>query len=321
MNPTRNFVWAFAALLLMVPSLLKSEEIDFNREIRPILSDKCFACHGPDANQRKADLRLDQRESAVELAILPGKAKESELLLRLLSEDPEKVMPPPHVKKKLQASEIELIRKWIDQGAPYAKHWAFQPLPTAVKVPNVVDAAGWVRHAIDSFVLKEGKRMGLQPAPEATREQWLRRVTFDLTGLPPSIEEIDQFLSDRSEDAYEKVVDRLFRETSYGERMAADWLDAARYADTFGYQADREMHVWPWRDWLIRAFQQNLPYDKFLRWQLAGILNRTRPPTSEWRPPSIDFIDRLTREEASKRSSVSSMLRIEFEPWGPPSSV
>jgi hypothetical protein len=251
----------------------------FNRDVRPILSDKCFKCHGPDSAARKADLRLDIRETAVKSeAIVPGKPDDSLLVERVFSDDPQQVMPPPGSGKSLSAAEKEVLRQWIAVGAEYQSHWSFIPVPRHVLVPAPQDEAKWVRNQIDAFVLEKLRRAQIEPAAEVSREKWLRRVSFDLTGLPPTLEELDAFLADKTPAAYETVVDRLLKSSAYGERMTNDWIDVARYADTFGYQSDRDMHVWPWRDWVIRAFNDNLPYDQFVVWQTAGDLlpNPTR---------------------------------------------
>lgn len=255
------------------PTGANADAIVFNRDIRPILADNCFACHGPDKNSRKADLRLDQREAAVDSGVLiPGDPDGSVLWQRLISESPDEVMPPPRTNKHLTADQKDLLRRWIASGAEYQPHWSLIPLPDTIPVPTSDTLNGWVRNPIDAFVGHAIQQRGWRPASEATREKWLRRASFDLTGLPPTTEDLDQFLNDRADDAYERAVDRLLERPSFGERMANDWLDVARYADTYGYQADRDMHVWPWRDWCIRAFNQNLPYDQFIVWQTAGDL-------------------------------------------------
>ena len=256
--------------------------LDFNREIRPILAEHCLACHGQDSKARKGELRLDVREEAVaDGAIVPGKAAESELIVRLHSTDPEEVMPPPDSSKgkALTAAEVALLARWIDEGAGYAAHWAFIP-PVAAKVPDAEggDEGGFVRGPVDAFVLKHLRANGGRPAVPAGREAWLRRVTLDLTGLPPTPAEIDSFIADSSSEAFEKVVDRLLAVPAFGEKLALDWLDVARYADTYGRHEDADMTVWPYRDWVIRAFNENLPYDQFITWQTAGDLlpNPTR---------------------------------------------
>ncbi|MCB1203258.1 MAG: DUF1553 domain-containing protein [Verrucomicrobiae bacterium] len=267
--------------LLLAASPASAQKLEFNRDIRPILSDKCFACHGPDAKNAKSDYRLDTFEHAVAeidgvAGIVPGKLKESELHWRIHSDDSSEVMPPPESKRNLTPAEIALLDRWIEEGAEFQDHWAFVPIPKTVPVPEV--APGWVKNEIDTFVLAKLEKKGFAPSPETTREKWLRRVTFDLTGLPPTLAEIDAFLADPSPGAYEKVVDRLLASEASAERLTAEWLDVARYSDSYGFQVDGDRFVWPWRDWVIRAFKENLPYDQFITWQLAGDLlpNATR---------------------------------------------
>ena len=247
-------------------------EVSFNREILPILSDKCFHCHGPDASHREAELRLDHREDAIkDDAFVPGKSADSEAIVRILSTDPDEVMPPPKSHLTLTGKEKDLLKRWIDEGAEYEPHWSFIPPPAVIPVPAPADAK-WPLGDIDKFIMARLEAEGLKPSPEASRERWLRRATFDLTGLPPSQPEIDAFLADASPEAYVKVVNRLLASPRFGERMATPWLDVARYADSFGYQADIEMQTWPYRDWVIRALNGNLPWDQFITQQLAGDL-------------------------------------------------
>lgn len=248
---------------------LGADPVRFNRDVRPILSENCFECHGPDAAKRKADLRLDAGVLGQAL-IAAGKLGESELFQRITHADPEERMPPADFGRALTAAEVETLRRWIEQGAQWEKHWAF----IAPKRPAVLAAhdSDWPRGTIDQFVLAKLHATGLQPSPEADRETLLRRVTFDLTGLPPSPAEIDAFLADASPRAYEVVVDRLLASPRYGERMAIDWLDASRYADSHGYSLDRRRVMWPWRDWVIAAFNDNMPFDQFATEQLAGDL-------------------------------------------------
>lgn len=249
----------------------QGDELQFNRDVRPILSENCFQCHGPDEGARKADLRLDVRGDAIDAgAIVPGNAEESAVWRRVSSNDPEEQMPPPASKKKLTVAEREVLKKWLSAGAPYQSHWSLES-PRVSVVPKVADES-WPKNEIDYFTLARMQQFKLQPAPEAGRERLIRRLTFDLTGLPPTLAEIDAFLADDAPNAYERLVDRLLRSDRFGERMASDWLDAARYSDSYGYQVDRDRHVWPWRDWVIRAFNRNLPYDQFLTEQLAGDL-------------------------------------------------
>ncbi|MDG2221156.1 MAG: DUF1553 domain-containing protein [Rubripirellula sp.] len=255
-------------LLLPAPAMLAEETLRFNRDIRPILSENCFHCHGPDESGRESDLRLDTEESAKELAIDPSSSEQSEMVHRMVTDDPDALMPPPDSGKSLTDEQIETIRRWIDQGAPYEEHWSFIPAVRSAVPQTKSDS----RHPVDRFIAATLETKGLTAAPRANRETLIRRVTFDLIGLPPTIDEIDQFLADESPDAYPRLVDRLLSRPEFGERMAANWLDAARYSDTYGYQVDRDRFVWPWRDWVINAFNENRPYDQFITEQLAGDL-------------------------------------------------
>ncbi|MEE2827274.1 MAG: DUF1549 domain-containing protein, partial [Planctomycetota bacterium] len=241
--------------------------IDFQQQIQPILSDRCYHCHGPDEQSRQADLRLDLREGALHV-LAPGDLASSELWSRLTSEDEDLVMPPPESKLALTAEERDLIGAWIKQGAVWKKHWSFEA--PRVEDPPLVGPGGGP--AIDRFLLARLQSEQLSFSPPASKERLIRRVTFDLTGLPPTLSEIDDFLADESPEAFETVVDRLLTSQHYGQRMASDWLDVARYSDTYGYQVDRDRYVWPWRDWVIRSFNNNLAYDQFLLEQLAGDL-------------------------------------------------
>ncbi|MEZ4828259.1 MAG: PSD1 and planctomycete cytochrome C domain-containing protein [Bacteroidia bacterium] len=254
------------------------DKVDFNRHIRPVLSDKCFTCHGPDARQRKAGLRLDTPEGAFaaleetpdQFAIVPGDPEASAVFHRIVATDTTERMPPPESKLKLTEKEVRLIRKWIEQGAEYKTHWAFIP-PEKAPLPSSRNKK-WIKNEIDAFVLAQMEETGLKPNPEADRERLLKRVSMDLTGLPPSLEMQDRFLADNSPQAYEKIVDELLSSHAYGEKMAIQWLDVARYADSHGYQDDGLRTMWPWRDWVIHAFNENYPYDQFVTWQLAGDL-------------------------------------------------
>lgn len=248
-------------------ALSAEETIRFNRDVRPILSENCYHCHGPDSDARTADLRLDTEDGAKEYAIVPGESEASELVARIISDDPDSKMPPPDSERSLTQDQIDILRKWIDQGASYEKHWSFIP-PKRPTLPSGVDGES----PIDRFVRDALRSRNWSLSSEADRTTIIRRVSFDLIGLPPTLEEIDQFLEDRSPDAYEKLLDRLLAREEFGERMASDWLDAARYSDTYGYQVDRDRFVWPWRDWVINAFNQNMPYDQFVTQQLAGDL-------------------------------------------------
>ena len=248
--------------------------VRFNRDIRPILSDKCYSCHGPDATSRQSRLRLDsEAEAKAELrggrrAIVPGDPERSEMIRRIKHTDPTLRMPPTASNHALTPAEIELLTDWIRQGAPWESHWSFIP-PVRPALPAVRNRA-WIRNEIDHFVLARLEQAGLQPAPEADRATLLRRVTFDLTGLPPTVAELDSFINDKSPQAWEKVVERLLASPRFGERMAFEWLDAARYADTNGYQIDGERFMWRWRDWVIDAFNRDMPFDQFTIEQLAG---------------------------------------------------
>ena len=253
-----------------------AERVDYLQDIRPILSDNCYACHGPNAEDREGELRLDSEESAFgeaasgELAIVVGKPEASELLRRMLSDDEDEVMPPADSGKSLKPEQIALVRQWIAQGADWQEHWSFVP-PVLPELPKVRDAS-WPRNAIDTLILARLDREKLKPSAAAEKETLLRRVTFDLTGLPPTLLEVDAFLADSSPEAYEKVVDRLLQSPRYGEHMGRFWLDAARYGDTNGMHLDNYREMWPYRDWVIRAFNKNMPYDQFTIEQLAGDL-------------------------------------------------
>lgn len=255
-------------LLVAQTTSSPDDQLQFNRDIRPILSDRCFACHGPDNETREGGLRLDTQDGIQDSIDLedPG---ESELLLRIHSDDDDR-MPPPDSKLSLTKKEKQLIERWIKQGAKWDQHWAFVP-PKKVAIPKTKNSK-WPVNFIDSFILARLEKENLAPASKAAKEKLLRRVSFDLTGLPPTIKQLDEFLNDQSETAYEKAVDRLLQSKSYGERMASDWLDVARYSDTYGYQVDRDRFVWPWRDWVVKSFNKNAPYNQFLTEQLAGDL-------------------------------------------------
>lgn len=275
-----KFFWLYVVGIVLIPSVCAAQApVDFNRDVQPILSDRCYACHGPDAGSREAKLRLDVREVAVAgrkggAAIVPGKADASALVARILSDDPDELMPPPEFKKPLSAEQKQTLQAWIDQGAEYAQHWAFAPIVKHEPPPPAPEAANdrWSRNAIDRFVYARLRARNIKPSPEADRIAWLRRVTQDLTGLPPTVGQIDAFVADTGSDAYEKVVDRLLGSDDYAERMTAIWLDNARYADSNGYQFDNARKMWPWRDWVIAAYKANMPFDRFVTQQLAGDL-------------------------------------------------
>jgi hypothetical protein len=257
-------------VLFLVLSL-SADELRFNRDVRPILSDKCFVCHGPDSAKRAAELRLDDRAAAVAKgAIVPGKPSESAVVERIDSDDAETLMPPPKSNKKLTPAEKETIKLWIAEGAKYENHWSFAELSKGPP-PEVADP-DWKKHPIDRFVRRRMDAASLKPAPQADRIALLRRASLDLTGLPPTPEDADAFLADRSDTAFENAIDRLLASPRFGERMAVDWLDAARYSDSYGYQVDKDRFIWPWRDWAINAFNRNLPFDRFATEQLAGDL-------------------------------------------------
>lgn len=275
-----SLVWG-GLLLLTGPAVAQSRLVEFNRDIRPIFSENCYACHGPDQNTRKAELRLDTEQGAKSdrdghPVIVPGNAARSELFRRIASEDVKHRMPPARVGKRLSAEQIETIRRWIDQGAPWQKHWSLLP----AKRPPLPTVTGSTRpiNAIDHFILDKVAQVGLKPAPEADRRTLLRRLSFDLLGLPPTPEQVDAFLDDTRSDAVERVVERLLRSPHFGERMALHWLDLVRYADTGGYHSDNHRDLALYRDWVINAFNRNLPFDLFTVEQLAGDLlpNATR---------------------------------------------
>ena len=257
--------------------------VDFNRDVRPILSDHCFACHGFDDKTRKASLRLDLKETALrggksgKPAVVPGQPEASELVARVLTQDAEDHMPPEDFGKPLTAAQSETLRRWVAEGAEFRDHWAFIT-PDSPALPAVRDVA-WPRNGIDHFVLSRLEERGTTPRPEADKPALLRRATLDLTGLPPTPEEIDAYLADTSDGAYGRVVDRLLSSARYGERMAVEWLDAARFADTHGYHIDSARDMTPWRDWVIRAFNDNKPFDRFTVEQLAGdlLVNQSNP--------------------------------------------
>jgi hypothetical protein len=272
---------ALAFCLAPFPSMAATNApVLFNRDVRPIL-DNCFPCHGFDANKRKADLRLDTAEGLVadhkgRHAVKPGDLAGSEMWRRINSTDSKVMMPPPESGKKLKPEQIAVIRDWILQGAAYQKHWAF--IAPVHPNPPPVTHTNWPRNDIDRFILATLESKKLEPSPEASKETLIRRVTLDLTGLPPTPAEVDAFLADKRPDAYEQLVDRLFASPHYGEQMARYWLDLARYGDTHGLHLDNERSIWPYRDWVVEAFNKNLPFDKFTIWQLAGDLlpNATR---------------------------------------------
>ena len=254
------------------------EVVDYNFHIKPILSDNCYTCHGPDANKRKAGLRLDIADNAFaelpespgKFAIVQGKPNQSEIYLNIVSDDSNVMMPPPDSQLKLKPHEKELIQKWIEQGGKFEKHWAYIP-PIKKEIPTT-ENLDWGNNEIDGFVLEKLKDNNLTPSEKAPTKSLLRRISLDLTGLPPKQETVDRLLKNDSADIIPTAIDEFLALPAYGERMTQSWLDLARYADSHGYQDDSYRTMWPWRDWVIHAFNKNLPYDEFLTWQLAGDL-------------------------------------------------
>lgn len=252
------------------------EQVDFNLHVRPLLSDRCFACHGPDANKRESGYRLDTEEGAFKamkdrpdvFGIVAGNTEKSEVIHRIFSDNPDEVMPPPASNLTLSENEKKLLSRWIVQGAKWKKHWSFIP----VEEPATPKRTDWTQNNIDRFVARKFEEKGFTPSEKASRERLLRRASFDLTGLPPSDELRASFMADNTDQAFEKAVDALMASPAYGEHMATGWLDLARYSDTHGYQDDLERIMWPWRDWVIKAFNENMPYNTFVTWQLAGDL-------------------------------------------------
>lgn len=297
------------------------DRVEFNRHIRPILSDNCFQCHGPDRNTREAGLRLDARAEAVAdrggfRAIAAGDPEASEIIRRILAEDPADKMPPPESNRDVSERELALLRRWIEQGAEYEAHWAYIP-PATHPLPNVNNTA-WPRNDVDRFVLARLEREGLHPSPEADRETLIRRLYFDLIGLPPTPAEVGAFLLDNAPDAYEKLVERLLASPHFGERLAVYWLDLVRYADTVGYHGDQVRGVAPYRDYVIGAFNSNMPFDQFTREQLAGDLlegptqeqiiatgyNRLNMVTREGGAQEMDYIVRYAADRTRTTASV-----------------
>jgi Protein of unknown function (DUF1553)/Protein of unknown function (DUF1549)/Planctomycete cytochrome C len=275
-----SLIIALAAHLLTLTATL-AQSVDFDREIRPILADQCFQCHGPDENARQTDLRLDRRESVFAdlggyRAVVPGDLQESELITRVSTADADLRMPPPESKKRLTAHQIELLKRWVREGAKWNEHWAFVP-PQLPKVPEVKDR-NWPTGAIDRFILARLEKNGLSPSPVAERRTLVRRLYLDLIGLPPSAAEVRAFIHDERDGAYERLVDDLLNSPHFGERLAIPWLDQTRYADTNGYSIDGGREMWLWRDWVIDAYNDNMPFDQFLTEQIAGDLI---PGTSE----------------------------------------
>ncbi|HSJ04267.1 MAG TPA: PSD1 and planctomycete cytochrome C domain-containing protein, partial [Verrucomicrobium sp.] len=318
MAPRLSLLTTTLGVVLLVPlGLAHAGPLSFNRDIRPILSDNCFSCHGFDAKHRKAGLRLDVVEGARaagdegQVAIKPGDLASSTAWQRIISQDADEIMPPPDSHKKLKPEQVATLKRWIEEGAPYEVHWAFVK-PELPKAPLVEDQ-GRLLGPVDAFIRTRLKELNLQAAPEADKETLIRRVSFDLVGLPPTPAEVDAFLADTSPQAYERVVDRLLNSAAYGEQMSRSWLDLARYADTHGLHLDNERSMWPYRDWVVSAFNSNLAFDKFTEWQLAGDLlpeptreqqvasgfNRCNVTTSEGGSINEEFVFRYAVDRTS----------------------
>lgn len=296
------------------PAVAIAAAPDFQSQILPLLSDRCFTCHGPDAAANESGLRLDLRAEAIAEApsgdgatLVPGQATKSLLWQRITTADADLVMPPPGGNRQpLSKSEIDLLKRWIDAGAEYQQHWSLEPIPDSVVVPNQPNDR-WSRSEIDRFVLAMAEPQGLTPAAEAERWRWLRRVTLDLSGQVPTVSEVQAFLDDRQGDAYERVVDRLLASPTFGQTMAVDWLDVARYADSYGYQSDQLCQVWPYRDWVIKALNDNLPYDQFVVQQIAGDLL----PSGTREQKLATTFNRLHRQ-TNEGGSIDEEWRIEY---------
>ena len=274
---TERSLLLFAVLWCLANQNANAQVLEFDRDVRPILSEHCFACHGPDASKLKAGLRMDRKESVFSqlesgaTAVVIGLPNDSEMIRRIGSHDPEQVMPPSEEGKALTTIKIETLRRWVQEGAPWTNHWSFEMVKAPV-VPRENLAAGTVSNPIDAFVLSKLQSQGLSQSPKETKEKLLRRVSLDLTGIPPSLHDVKEFLNDDSHTAFETVVDRLLNSIHFGERMAMPWLDLARYGDTSGYHNDSLRDMWLWREWVINAFNSNKPFDQFTIEQLAGDL-------------------------------------------------
>ncbi len=320
--PQRMFP-VLVTLALLRCSGLGAEKVDFNYEIRPLISSKCYQCHGPDEKARKAKLRLDVREEALKehesgRAIVPGDPKASELMARIASKDPDEVMPPPKEEHALTPKEVDLFRRWIAEGAEYKAHWSFvKPVRPAVPAPA---AGAGVRNPIDDFITARLAAAGLKQSPEADRYTLIRRASLDLIGLPPTLEETEAFVHDTSPDAYEKLVDRLLGSPAYGERWAKMWLDLARYADSTGYGSDKlRLNIWPFRDWVIDAYNRNLPYDRFTIEQLAGDLLPNATPeqvtATAFHRNTLTNIEGGTIDEEYRVAAVKDRISTTGEVW------
>jgi len=286
-------------LLLSTSVFATAGPVEFNRDIRPIMSDTCFFCHGPDKAKRKAGLRLDDRDVALAerdgiRAIVPGKPEESDAIARLFSTDPEEMMPPPDSNKKLTLEQKETIKRWVAEGAVYQPHWAYIP-PVRPAVPALQDKRYPIENPIDAFVSGRLLEKKITPAGEADRRTLLRRLSLDLTGLPPTLAEMNAFLADDTPYAYLRQVERLLASPHYGERMAVPWLDAVRFTDTVGYHGDQNQRIFPYRDYVIKAFNKNLPFDQFTREQLAGDL-LPNPTPEQLVATGFNRLNMMTRE-------------------------
>ena len=299
----RVFAFPFIGILTTCLVWAAQTPVDFNREVRPILSDRCYGCHGPDADKgRKAGLRLDVFEGATkklksgDIAIVPGDLEKSTMAQRILSTDPEEIMPPPELHRPLSAAEQDILRRWIKQGANYDPHWAFVS-PSSHATPAIADSS-WPKDPLDAFIADKAAKAGLKLSVATDRTTLIRRASFALTGLPPTVDEVAAFVSDGSADAYEKRVDAMLASPRFGEHLAVGWLDLSRYADTWGYTGDKAMFAWPWRDWVLKAFNDNKPYDQFLTEQLAGDLLPS--PTQDQRvATAYNRLHRMTFEGGS----------------------
>jgi hypothetical protein len=267
----------FLALAVSVPEIASAEEVRFNRDVRSILSENCYACHGPDSKARKADLRLDLESGSLEdlggyQAVVPGHPEKSELIARIETEDPDDIMPPPKTGKSLSDDEKSILREWILSGAKWEGHWSYIPV-VRPDVPELDDSSGFQSDSpIDAFLARVWDREGVQPVQQSEARKLIRRLSLDLTGLPPAIDDVERFANDPSENNYAELVDKYLMSPAFGERMAVFWLDLVRYADTVGYHGDQPYNVYPFRDYVIQAFNDNKPFDQFTREQIAGDL-------------------------------------------------
>ena len=305
------FMFFFASLTLLA---VQEKKIQFDRDIRPILSDKCYACHGPDAKQRQGNLRLDTKAGAFDRqenpVIIPHKPSESLLIQRINAVDTSQRMPPASYNRKLSREDRELLAQWIEEGAAWEDHWLYNP-PSRPLLPKVKDKS-WLKNEVDSFVLNRLENETIAPSPRADRSTLIRRLSFDLTGLPPDYTEVKAFIEDKSPDAYEKVVDQLLASPHYGERMALYWLDLVRYADTTGYHSDEDISIWPYRDYVIQAFNENMPFDQFTRENLAGDLLEN-PTTRQKVAAGYNRLNQTTAEggaQAKEYLSIYSADRV-----------